>query len=304
MRITLRQMESFLAVAEYGSFTRAAERLHMAQPALSQLIRDLERELGLRLFDRTTRRVELTEGGREFRGASAKILDEIEIAVRNANDLAERKRGRVVIAAPPLLAAVLMPAAIAELKQRHPNIQAVLLDARTDTIVEAVRLGQADCGLGTFSKVEDGIERLPLGRDSLMLFCYADHRFAGRDSVSWKELVNERLIVLTRDSDIRRLVEVGFESGEVPLDPTYEVSMISTAVALVEAKLGIAVLPTYARTVATHKVVTSCPLTNPTIARDIVMIRATGRSMTPAALAMEAIVRQCVRQLGDDQAGI
>ena len=88
--------------------------MHLAQPALSQLVRELERELGLRLFDRTTRRVELTEGGREFRAASGKIIQDLDVAIRNASDIAELRRGRVIIAAPPLLAAVLLPQAIAQ----------------------------------------------------------------------------------------------------------------------------------------------------------------------------------------------
>ena len=297
MTVTLRQMQAFLGVAEQGSFTKAAERLRMAQPALSQLVRDLERELGIRLFDRTTRRVELTQAGREFQGASAKILHDLDLAVRNANALAERGRGRVVIAAPPLLASMLLPQAIAELRACHPGLQAAIIDARTDTIVQAVRLGQADCGLGTFSKGEDGIERLPLARDSLMLFCNPGHAFAGRDAIAWAELAEQPMITLTRDSGIRLLVELGYETAELPLHPVYEVSQITTALALVEAGLGIAVLPTYARAANPHGTLAARPLTNPTIARDIVMIRAAGRSPAPAVLAVETILRRCIRRL-------
>lgn len=99
MNITIRQIEAFLKVAEFGSFTRAAERLHVAQPALSQHVRDLEGELGIRLFDRTTRRVELTEGGREFRNTAAKIVEDLERAtptsLRPANAAKSRSRHRL-----------------------------------------------------------------------------------------------------------------------------------------------------------------------------------------------------------------
>ncbi len=297
MAVTFRQIQAFLAVSEHGTFTRAAERLHVAQPALSQLVRELERELGIRLFDRTTRRVELTEGGRDFHGASEKISQDLDIAIRNANDLAERRRGRIVVAAPPLLAAVILPQAIAELHARHPGIQVAIIDARTDTIVEAVRLGQADCGLGTFAAVEDGIERVPLARDSLMLFCASGSRFAGGGAIAWSELKDQPLITLTRDSGIRLLVEVGYEAAQIPLQPVYEVSQITTVLALVEAGLGIAVLPTYARTVATDRNVVARPLLDPTISRDIVMIRRSGRSIAPAVAAFESVIRGCVRRL-------
>ena len=92
MNITIRQIQSFLHVADLGSFTRAAEKMHTMQPALSQQVRDLEGELGIRLFDRTTRRVELTEAGAEFRVIAAKIIEDLESAVRNA-DSGEPYRG-------------------------------------------------------------------------------------------------------------------------------------------------------------------------------------------------------------------
>lgn len=301
MPVTLRQIHAFLAVAELGSFTKAAERLHMAQPALSQLVRDLEQALGIRLFDRTTRRVELTEGGREFEGASAKIVHDLDLAVQNANDLAERRRGRITVAAPPLLAAAILPEAIAEMRERFPGVRIAVIDGRTDTIVEAVRTSRADCGLGTFSTVEDGIERIPMARDSLMLFCSPASRFAGA-AVAWRELQGEPLITLTRDSGIRLLVEVAYETVGMPLQPAYEVSQITTALALVEARLGVAVLPTYALAAAPHRRIVSQPLSNPVIARDIVMIRPSGRSVSPALSTFETILRRNVRRLAPSDA--
>lgn len=306
MAITLRQIQAFLAVAEQGTFTKAAERLHMAQPALSQLVRELERELGIRVLDRTTRRVELTEGGREFHGAAVKILNDLDTAVENANGLAERRRGRIVVAAPPLLAAVILPPAMSALRELHPGLQVAIFDARNDLVVEAVRFGKADCGLGTFSALEDNIERQPLARDSLMLFCRRGSAFAGRSSVAWRDLADEDLVALTRDSGIRLLVEVGYERAQIALKPSYEVSQITTALALVRAGLGIAVLPTYARAVAPATVVAR-PLVEPAITRDIVMIRPSGRSVSPALSTFEALLRRFVRQLlpsddaGDDR---
>jgi len=293
--VTLRQIQAFIAVAQQGTFTKAAERMQIAQPALSQLVRELERELNVRLLDRTTRRVELTDAGREFHDAAAQIMQDLDAAVQNATALAERKRGRITVAAPPLLAAIAIPPAIAALKDTHPGLQVTIIDARNERVIEAVRSGRADCGIGTFSLVEDGIERTPLARDSLMLFCTRESRFAQQTSVAWRELRGEPLATLTRDSGIRLLVEVGYESAEVPLLPTYEVSQISTALALVRSELAIAVLPTYARAVAPEGVLAK-PLTEPFIARDIVIIRASGRSMSPALSTFETLLRRFVRQ--------
>lgn len=297
MKVTLRQIECFLAVAEFGNFSRASRRMNLAQPALSQAIRDLEAELATRLFDRTTRRVELTEAGREFRASAQKIHEDLELAVQSVHELAERKRGRIRIAAPPLLAAVVLPQAIADFRRRHPGISVELTDVGTEQILDSVRSGRADCGLGTFSPAEDGIERVPLSRDSLMLFCDQKSAFNGAASVNWRDLAGQPLITLTRDSGIRLLVEVGFETAEVPLKPAYEVSQITTAIALVEAGLGIAVLPTYALAAAQYRKVSGKLLTGPSISREVVMIHATGRSVSPAVSAFSAVLRRYAQQL-------
>lgn len=270
---------------------------------MSQLVRDLERELGIRVLDRTTRGVELTEGGQEFHGAALKIVQDLDTAVQNANGLAERRRGRIVVAVPPLLAAVIMPPTIVALQEKHPGLQVAIMDARNDLVVEAVRFGKADCGVGTFSALEDNIERSPLTRDSLMLFCARGSRLAECETALWRDLAEEPLVTLTRDSGIRLLVEVGYESAQITLKPAYEVAQINTALALalVEAGLGIAVLPTYARAVAPASV-TARPLAEPSIARDIVMIRPSGRSVSPALSAFEALLRRFVRQLAPSEA--
>ena len=280
--ITNRQLKALLSVAETGSFTRAAERLGVAQPALSQQVRELEKELGIRLFDRTTRRVELTEGGREFRKAAAKIIEDLELAARNAHGLADRQRGRVIVAAPPLLAAVVLPVAIADFQTKYPGIQVVVVDARPDHIVDSVRSGEVDCGFGTFRSGEEGVSSTPLARDSLMLFCAQGNPMAQASQVKWRDLDRLPLITLTRESGIRLLIEVGFESAEMLLAPVFEVSHVTTVLAMVEAGLGVAVLPTYAWAAARNLRLSAVPLVDPGIARDIVMITAAARSVSPA----------------------
>lgn len=297
MDVSLRQVSAFLAVAEAGSFTRAAERLKVAQPALSQSVRDLEATLGLRLFDRTTRRVELTAAGLEFRDATSKIVGDLDYAVRNARDLAGRRRGRVAVAAPPLLAAAVLPQAIAAFAAAFPEVTVAVIDAPTDAIVELVRSGGADCGVGTFSASETGIERTPLARDRLLLFCRPDHPLAARAQIAWRDLDGAPLVTLTRDSAIRRLVEIGYESAQIALTPAFEVRQIATALALARAGLGVAALPSYAHAEAPARKLVARPIGAPEIGRDIVMIHASGRSASPAVAAFTPILRKVVRRL-------
>lgn len=294
MKITLRQIEAFRAVTELGSFSRAAERLDTSQPALSQVIRDLESALGTRLFDRTTRRVDLTEAGTAFAASALAGLDEIGRAVEQVQDLRLLRRGTVRVAAPPLLAWTALPRALAEIAENHPGLEVRIADLGTDAIMEQVRGGQADLGLGTFPPGADGFDRLPVLRDELMAFVPSGD---GPDRMGWTALAGLDLITLTRESGIRLLTEVGFETAQLPLRPRYEVHQIGTALALVAGGLGCAVLPAYARAAVGTRPIRAVPLTDPVIAREITLITARDRSLSPATVAVRGVIRQVLRAM-------
>jgi DNA-binding transcriptional LysR family regulator len=259
-------------------------------------VRDLEATLGLRLFDRTTRRVELTEGGREFRDSVRKVVDDLDFAVRNIQDLAGRRRGRIAVAAPPLLATILLPTIIREFNALHPYIQIVVLDVAPRSLAEYVRTGQADCGIGTFAPGEPNIERVHLARDSLAAFFQAGDQNQPA-TLRWRELGERPLVTLTPESGIRRLVETGFETTGRPFRPAFEVTHVGTALALVAAGLGYAVLPTYAKIEARARNVASSALVEPAISRDIVLIHASGRSLSPAVQALIPVLQKHSRLL-------
>lgn len=274
-----------MAVAEAGSFSRAAGQLNMAQPAISQAVRDLEAGLAVRLFDRTTRRVELTEAGIAFRDQLEKGMEEIGRAVQVVRDLAALKRGLVRVAAPPFLAAALLPPTLSAFLAAYPGIRVELVDVPTDQIVEQILSGRSEIGVGTFSPDDPRLERLPILRDEMMLFCQQDDPLAQAVSVPWRDLQDRPLVTLTRESGIRLLTEVGFASAEVTLRPAYEVSQINTAIALVEAGVGISVLPGYARTALAGRRMAAIPLTDPPISRDVAVLYRRDRSLSKAALA-------------------
>ena len=297
MKIAIRHLEAFLAVASHGNFSTAARHLDIAQPALSQAVKDLEAALGLRLFDRTTRRVELTAAGREFQGSASKILEDLQHAVQNVRDLATRRRGRVRVAAPPLLASAILPRAIANFRREFPGIVVELTDVGTEQILQSVFSGAVDCGIGTFPPGEEGIERTLLMRDSLILFCRKQHPAAVRPTLRWRDLRDEDVIMLTRASGIRLLTEVGIESAGLSIKPAFEVSQVSTALALVAAGLGIAVLPSYALAAARHHAVVGRPLAEPVISRDVVLVRASGRSISPAVVSFSKLLCSSAHQL-------
>jgi len=295
MNITLRQLYGFKTVADVGTFTAAAHRLKVAQPALSLNIRDLEKELGVRLFDRTTRRVELTAAGREFLQSVDKLISDLEHAVVNTQHLAERRRGRLVVGAPPLLAAFVVPGAVADYKKIYPAIDVSIIDAQTDYIIEKVRSGEADWGIGTFDEAEEGLRREVLCEDLLMAWGPPRSQLMRSGKLAWRDLPANQLISLTRESRIRFLVEQACLAAGHPIRPAYEVSHVTTAIMMVEAGLGIAVLPAYAWGFATAFNVVSKVLSEPEVRREISVIHSGSRALTPAAEPFLRFLRKRVR---------
>jgi DNA-binding transcriptional LysR family regulator len=166
------------------------------------------------------------------------------------------------------------------------------MEARTDQIVERVRRGEADLGVGTFPADEDGVGRTLLIRDRLVVFCSRKSDLAARRKMTWSDLDGYDLITLTRESGIRFLVELGLHAHERQARPAFEVSQVTTAVALVEAGLGIAVLPTLAWATARDRAVVALPLGPPEMTREVVMIHRHDRSLSPAAEAFGAFLRK------------
>ena len=295
--INLRQIKCFQAVVELGNFSRAAERLRTSQAGVSHAIHDLEALLGTRLFDRTTRRVELTEAGLIFAAGVLPGLAEIERAVESVRDLSELRTGLVRIAAPPLLGATVLPRLLQEVTKLHPSLKLRIEDVGTDLIVPRVRNGLYEIGIGTFSADEEGIDRQHVLSDRLMVFIEMDHPFKSLEEVSWKALHDQRVITLTRESNIRLLTEIGFETAGLPLRPHLEVHQIHTALSLVESGAGVAVLPTYAFAALNGRGIAARPLTDPAITRQVSIITARERTLSPATTAVRPLLRKILRQM-------
>src|SRR5574341_1000429 len=145
--LSTRQLRAFVALAEARNFTRAAARCHLSQPAFSALIRSLESALGARLFDRTTRTVELTAEGSLFLDGAMRLLHDVQATVADLGDHVARRRGRVSLAALPALAAGWLPQVLAQFHARHPHIELDVADALSEECVERVRAGRADFAL-------------------------------------------------------------------------------------------------------------------------------------------------------------
>lgn len=283
-RPSLRQIEAFLAVAEAGSFSSAARRVGSTQPALSQAVRDLEDALGLSLFARTTRRVDLTDEGIALRERLSNGMAILDDAFSRSRDVAALRSGHLKIAAPPLLAATVLPPLIASFAAVHPGLTFDLADVVSADIPRRVRSGLADVGIGTFGPTEQGIDRRLLLTDTMSLICPKGHALA-RQSLCWDDLKGHSVIGLDHGSNLRLLADVGLQSAGLDTAPRMVVRQVATALSLVEAGLGIAIFPSYVIKGREDRL--ACiPLDQPRLLREIVIISAPDRVHPPAVTAL------------------
>jgi DNA-binding transcriptional LysR family regulator len=283
MKLTLRQLQAFAAVAELGSFTAAAGKLHLTQSALSVLVRELEQQLGARLFDRHTRRVLLTEAGTEFLPRATRVLADLDEAVAEVGALRDKRRGHLRLAMPQLMASTLGARAIAAFHSRHPDVGIELHDTPTDQIVAVVLSGRVELAISVEVPSGDDIEGRVLLRDRHWLVCPPRHPLAALSRVRWKDLQGHAFIAPTRDF-MGWLTPV-LPSVDLLPQVAHTVAYVSTALGLAAAGLGVTMVPTYGQPLARAWGLVCKPVVAPVFERDVQIYAARGRQLSPAAQA-------------------
>lgn len=276
----LRQLRYFVAVAEERHFGRAAARLHMAQPPLSQAIRRLEASLGVELLHRTTRRVELTEAGRAYLGRARAILADLDDAGHEARRVAAGAVGHLTIGCVGSVTYSLLPALGRHLAVELPGVDfAFRGEMLAPDQVEALRAGAIDVALLRPPVPDPSLTVVPLRRDRLVVAVPADHPLAGRARVRVADLRQAPLIVHSAD---RRSVMYDVVLGlfrDAGLDPhvRHEVGETSTLITLVAGGLGVAVVPEPVTALALDGVAYR-PLVRPAAGVDLALAHRAGRS--------------------------
>jgi LysR family carnitine catabolism transcriptional activator len=243
INVTFKQIEAFLAVAETLSFSQAANRTFLSQPALSANIQRLEAIVGAKLFERDTRKVALTAVGQEFRKLAMASVDGFNHGLARINDFATGKRGRLIIAAVPSLCAGFVPGLIAGYMNAYQDVDVQLHDVLSEVCIEMVRAGTADVALAPAKEDANDLLQLELYRDYLGVLFAADHPLAARRTVKWDHIKPYRQIVMSAGGSVRNLVEAEYIEHGVPLKPLFEVGQVSTLLGLVAAGLGVGELP-------------------------------------------------------------
>lgn len=297
--VTIRQLRAFVAVAEEGSISRAAQRLHLTASALSMLIASMEGELGARLFERTTRRLHLTDGGRELLPAINEVFHHLDGALAGLRESTQRRDARLRIAASPLLAATLLPGLMAGFRERFPTVRLKLVDHPVSAVAQAVRDDEADIGVCTADVDTLDLKATVMHQDRLMLVCLENHPLAGQREVRWRELAGEQMVLTETGSGLRKLVDLGLaETGET-VEPMFEVAHVATAVGLVEAGMAVSVLPRYAVNRIRAVGIRSVPVVEPVLERAVVALHAPERPLTQVGEAFLEHFRQTMETFAE-----
>jgi LysR family carnitine catabolism transcriptional activator len=242
--LSARQLRAFAALAEQRNFTRAAQRCHLSQPAFSALIRTLEETLGTRLFDRDTRSVQLTAEGVLFEAPARRLLDDMQGVIGDLADHVERRKGRVSVAALPSLAAGWLPAILGEFMRAWPGITVEIHDALSDPCIALLRSHRADFALaatGGGAAAASDLRGEKLCSDGFHLVCRADHPLAAEPRLTARKLAPWPFIQMARQSSVRQSLDAAMHP--MRLNAVLEVEHLATVAGLVEAGVGISVVP-------------------------------------------------------------
>jgi DNA-binding transcriptional LysR family regulator len=288
----LRQLRYLVALADERHFTRAAEREHIAQPALSQQIRRLEREIGMPLVERTTRRVAMTGAGELLVARARRVLAEIEAASAELQGLSGLLTGRVTVGAMHTMGPIDVSLVLAEFRQRHPGVELTVREQSSEELAAMLRVDDIDLA---FLSVTERIESHGLGlqqlvMEELVVTLPRDHRLASRRRLRMSELIGEQFISYREGARLRELlISAGHSAGFEPRI-TLESNEGERIRRLVARGLGVAILP---RSEAERPgvEVAVARLVQPALSRDITLAWREGRRHPPAAAGFLELAR-------------
>ncbi|MFM0242661.1 LysR family transcriptional regulator [Paraburkholderia phytofirmans] len=291
MNVTLRQLRVFIEVARLQSFSRAGDEIGLTQSAVSRCVRELESEIGLKLIDRTTREVQLTDVGGNLVSSVSRLLTDLDDALREIREIGEQRRGRVVVAASPTVACRLMPRVVAACGQQFPYIALGLRDDVQSDVVRKVKSGEVDFGviIGPFSA--DDLLSESLMTDSFCVVSRDDHPLAAQERVAWTDLDGQQLVMLDYASGSRPIIDAAMQEYGVSATVVQELGHSATVFGLVEAGVGVSVLPWLALPLPAGAALVALPLV-PRAERTVELVRRRDRSLSPAAEAVWGLIRQ------------
>ncbi len=285
MRIDIDGVQAFVLVAELGGFNRAAQQMHLTQTALTRRVQKLESFLGLKLLDRTTRRVELTSIGREFLPQAQAILKSLSAEVERIKEVSQHGRGNFSLACVPSMTSHILPDVMRRYGQKHPDNRVRLLDGSSNEVREAVLNGQAEIGIAVSGEKNELLQERLLFEDPLVFICHTPHPLQHKKQVSWNDMREAELISVNSFMATRVVMDYQLSKRGIRLRGNYEVQHHATAINLVAAGVGAAILPSSTFRMGDRPDVHKIPIVNPAVKRKVVLLQRRGLTLSPAVQA-------------------
>jgi DNA-binding transcriptional LysR family regulator len=291
--LTARQLHAVLSIAEYGSFVAAAAFLNTSQPALTRTIRRVEDVLGVRLFERSTRRVAMTAAGREFVALAERMLNDLRIGVRSMREIGQQQRGQVIVSSIMSVANTFLPQMILSYRSRRPGVEIQVREGVHGSVLEDVRSGVADLGITYVDDVPEFVRPTRLNREVFKVVVPRGHslaRMRAARSVRFADVAMFPLVSLPSDSRTRRLIDGAAAAAGQDLQHVVTVTQFATMMSFVRAGVGLAIVPSGALAGNHGEELVVLALTKPQLRRDLGMIMLRGREPTPAASGFASAV--------------
>lgn len=295
MELSLHQLRAVAAVARYGSFVAAASDLGTSQPALSRAIKQAEQILGVVLFARSTRHVALTAAGREFAPAAERMLNELGLQIQNVRELAEQRRGHLVIACLMSIAHSVLPTVIAAYRRTYPRIELMIREGVQSSVADEVRSGAADFGIGDMADVAPPLHAEPLQTEACHVVLPRGHRLAKRSVLRLRDLADESIITMPAESGLRRLIDTAAAAAGLRLPYAITVNQFATIHEFIGHGLGVAIVPASVLPSRRDALLVTRPLQGPRIVRQIGILARPDHPLSPAANGFLALLRRHYR---------
>jgi DNA-binding transcriptional LysR family regulator len=303
MGITLRQLRAFCAVYELKNFTRAAEALNLTQSTVSKLCSELEKTIGMALFERSARGVELLEGAAELYAYAQETFGSLRAAERSLSSLAGLERGEVSVAASPIMMHTLIAPVVAQFHARHPNIVFDLHELTGDEATEHVLHGKADLGLVALESQDPRLDCRVVYRGPMYAVVPANHPLALHEEARWRELARYPHILLRGTYTVRRKMDQILRDQGLTVRSVAQTGSLTTAFAMIRGGMGITVMPGYVRHVCQEMGLKAlCIADRPQALHELSVLRRADYRLSRAAAAFLAAFEAHLAEQGQPAA--
>ncbi len=282
--LTLQQLRCFVAVADEGQFTAAADELRLAQPSISAQIHRLEQVLGVSLFHRGRRPIALTDAGLSLLPLARRVLNGVDEVFQGADELDGLHRGHVTIGTTPSIGATLLPLVLARFHSRYPNVSISFMERHSEEIAQSIEAGTLDLALVVGPLVNETLEQTALAIERMVVVVGSDHELATRETIAISELRGVPLIMFHQGYDVRAATLTAFERAGFAPTVAIDGAEMATAHSFVAAGIGAAIVPSIVATMNNDLHVIQ--IDDQVMERTICLVRDVRHTLSRAAMAL------------------